>query len=783
MRTLTSTLLVTWIATNGCGGAKSMRPMAAEMSAPAPAVANDLPGAAPSPDAAALNTRRAGEWHAEREFAAANYDPSDDGPRRDFRETIFWAPSVKTDAQGRATVQFPTSDAITSFRVIAEGVAGGAPGHGEALVTSKLPLALAANLPVEVTTGDRVALPVTITNNTGKAITANVRATVGGALNVGTAGEREIWIPARTARTVSYQLDVRGLDGNKGAGDIELAVQAGALRDSLRRSLRIVPNGFPAEQSFAGTLGESARHTISLPSTVVAGSAHTAIKLYPSPVASMVSAVDSIVREPSGCFEQASSSNYPNVMVLSYLSTQGQTSSQIATDTTAKLDRGYQLLTGYEAKTKGFEWFGQDPGHEALSAYGLLQFREMAKVYPSLDPKLIDRTAAWLRTRRDGKGGYKRNERALDSFGAASPEVTDAYITYALAESGEKDLGVELARAREKAQQTNDPYVLALSAGALLAANAADPDGTTALARLAKLQASDGRFPGANHSITKSGGKSLEIETTALAALALMKASGPYRRNADSALKWLAEQRSQWGGYGSTQATILSLKALTVHAKDAAKPPSGATVAVFVNGKQVATTALDHADDAIALPDVGTHLRAGDNVIELRGSKGLKLEYSVGASWYDRTPTTSSAAPVAVATRLDRAHVTTGGGVKLTATLVNKTGKGQPMTMARVGLPGGLKYQPWQLDELVAKGAVDFVETREREVILYFRQMKPSEKRVVPIQLLAQVPGHYVAPPSSAYLYYTDEHRQYHRPLAIDIVRAARKKPTTPKAP
>jgi hypothetical protein len=750
----------------------------------------DRPGAPRAADAAELNARKQGEWHVVREFPVATYDPADDGPRHDFRETIFWSPAVRTGADGRATIEFPTSDAITAFRITAEGIAGGAPGHGEATISSRLPLALAANLPVEVTTGDRIALPVTITNNTTAAIDATVTATLGRALAIagpGTAA-RPLRVPARTARTVTYQLDVAGLDGAGGAGDLELAVVAegpAAPRDALRRTLKIVPNGFPATQSFAGALADRpARHTLRLPETTVAGSAHTTIKLYPTPVASMVTAVDAIVREPSGCFEQASSSNYPNVMVLSYLNAAGGGQAQaIAADATAKLDRGYQLLTGYESKSKGFEWFGGDPGHEALSAYGLLQFREMAKVYPGMDPTLVERTAAWLRSRRDGKGGYKRNDRALDSFGRASPEVTDAYITYALAESGEHDLAAELAVARKHAARATDPYVLALSVGALLAANKADPDGTAGLARLAKLQARDGRFAGASQSITMSGGQALEIETTALAAIAMMK-SRAYRREVAAALDWLTTQRDQWGGYGSTQSTILSLKALTLQAAAASRPAPGAAVTVWVNGEKIAATALDadeEAGAAIDLPDLGAHLRPGDNVIELRGSKGVKVEYSVGATWYDRSPTTSATAPVAVRASLNRKRVRVGRGVTLTATIENTTGTGQPMTMARVGLPGGLKFQPWQLDELVAKGTVDFVETREREVILYLRQMKPSETRVVPVQLLAQVPGRYVGPPSSAYLYYTDEHRQYDAPLAIDVLRPAviRKKPAT----
>ena len=42
--------------------------------------------------------------------------PSDfTGPRSDFRQTIYWNPSVKTDAKGRASVTFQLSDAVTSF--------------------------------------------------------------------------------------------------------------------------------------------------------------------------------------------------------------------------------------------------------------------------------------------------------------------------------------------------------------------------------------------------------------------------------------------------------------------------------------------------------------------------------------------------------------------------------------------------------------------------------------------------------------------------------------------
>jgi hypothetical protein len=59
-----------------------------------------------------------------REFYAPRYDkpePEHDFP--DFRTTLHWQPSVKTDAMGKATVSFFASDARSPIDMVLEGVA------------------------------------------------------------------------------------------------------------------------------------------------------------------------------------------------------------------------------------------------------------------------------------------------------------------------------------------------------------------------------------------------------------------------------------------------------------------------------------------------------------------------------------------------------------------------------------------------------------------------------------------------------------------------------------
>ncbi|WP_026464960.1 TonB-dependent receptor plug domain-containing protein [Adhaeribacter aquaticus] len=76
-----------------------------------------------------------------REFYSPQYEgQAPAGNEPDLRSTIYWNPSVKTDAQGKATVTFYTADRTTRYQAIAEGISDdGKPGSGEATfaVTNK----------------------------------------------------------------------------------------------------------------------------------------------------------------------------------------------------------------------------------------------------------------------------------------------------------------------------------------------------------------------------------------------------------------------------------------------------------------------------------------------------------------------------------------------------------------------------------------------------------------------------------------------------------------------
>lgn len=86
------------------------------------------------------------------------------------------------------------------------------------------------------------------------------------------------------------------------------------------------------------------------------------------------------------------------------------------------LKKGYEKLITFETSSKGYEWFGDAPGHEALTSYGLGQFQEMKEVAGFVDDEAMSRNTEWLLSRRknDGTGQFHVNPKALDSFGRAS---------------------------------------------------------------------------------------------------------------------------------------------------------------------------------------------------------------------------------------------------------------------------------------------------------------------------------------------------------------------------
>jgi hypothetical protein len=95
--------------------------------------------------------------------------------RRNFAALAIFAPSVKTDAEGRAVVEVQLPDNLTRYRITAVAVTKSKQfGLGESNVTAKYPLMLRPSAPRFMNFGDKIELPVVLQNQTDKPMTISV---------------------------------------------------------------------------------------------------------------------------------------------------------------------------------------------------------------------------------------------------------------------------------------------------------------------------------------------------------------------------------------------------------------------------------------------------------------------------------------------------------------------------------------------------------------------------------------------------------------------------------
>jgi hypothetical protein len=678
--------------------------------------------------------------------------------RTDFRNTIYWNPNVEVGYSGKKTIEFYASDDITSFRTTLEGIGNdGTIGRTEKNFFSQLPFAMTTKIPVEVATEDFVSIPLTLKNNTDGPLGGVISVIApDGLKEVATIPNVQTVMPGK-AKTI--YLDYKVLD-KIGYGDFTISFKACGLSDAFTQTIRIVSKGFPVEASFSAQEVEK-EYEFEI-NKLVNGSLKATFNAYPNVVNDLMKGVEGILQEPYGCFEQTSCTAYPNAMVLDYLKTTDSKDTKTLARATDLLERGYKRLIGFEASQKGYEWFGSNPGHEGLTAYGLMEFNDMKKAGQNVDATMLSRTSTWLLSHKDGKGGFAREKHAYHDFGRISDDILNAYIVYALAEGGYSDFKKEFNTSYEKAMDSKDPYMLAMMANAAYSLKESGK-GDDAMKVLVSKQAKDGSFNGLTHSITYSQGQSLYIETTSLAIMAMLK-SGKQAGELTKAVQYLVSTRQGSGVFSSTQGTILALKALTEYAKASKKTSEDGTIAIYVDGKKVIEKEYKAGDkNAITAEGLEQFIKGeGKHTVKVK-YVGVKtpLPYSIAVNWSTSLPQSDAECNIDLKTKIASYTANVGETVRLTATISNKKNEEVPSTMAIIGVPAGFSIQPWQLKELQEKGVFDYYEIKGNNLAVYYRGMASKAVKEINLDLKAEMPGEYDAPASTAYLYYTNEFKTW----------------------
>jgi alpha-2-macroglobulin-like protein len=676
--------------------------------------------------------------------------------RLDFTETIFWSAGIKTNENGEAEVGFGLCDSVTAFRVSAEAFsATGALGSASTSFNSVVPFYIESKPPIEVTAGDIVELPITAINATDGEL-KNLRLTANWSQSNTKLGQISQSLKSNARIRNLAQVNVGTAIG---PAEIVVAAEVDGFSDKVSRRVVVRPKGFPVEYGRGGLIGpgELASHEVVIPNDWVDGSLETQVSVYPSPLSSMTSALERLIQEPNGCFEQTSSTTYPLIMAQQYFMSHQGVDPELIERASRTLETSYQRLIGFECKSGGFEWFGQDPGHDALTAYGLMEFSDMAKVR-AVDKELLLRTKTWLLAQRDGKGTFARRTHTLHTW-LPDPEIATSYNLWALLESKtDANLSTEVNWVRDVGSKSQNSYVTALAANVLSLAG--DRDGENQmLDKLAGNQSTLGNLKGATVSVIGSTGEALEIETTALATLAWLR-NPSYVQEVERAIQFLSEQ-CKAGRFGSTQSTILALKAIVAYDASRATPKAAGQLQLIVDDQPVGQPLAFTTEDKGTLKLPAFQLHPGKHTVAIRMANGSKMPYSIAVKYHRLRPDSDEGCKLHLEAKLRDTKLVEGDVTEVAVSLTNRKGETVPTPIAIVGIPGGFEVRHDQLKELVKSNKIAAYEVRGREVILYWRALAAEARVDFPISLVAAIPGTYTAPASRAYLYYTDEFKHW----------------------
>lgn len=683
-----------------------------------------------------------------------------------FPEALYINPEILTDGNGKASIEIPLADSITTWRMaMFASTQSGALGTGTSYIKVFQDFFVDLDLPVTLTQGDKVSIPVAVYNYANHGGDVNLVLEPEDWFSLDGAGKRTVSVAAGQVAASHFTIEAKKI------GKFKLTLtgrmHGGSQReDTVVREIEIVPNGEAKETVFNGRLEKEVRQTVRFPDSSIPEASKIFVRLYPGPLSQVIEGMDSILRMPFGCFEQTSSSTYPNVLALDYMKRTKKVTPEIRAKAEGFIATGYQRLLTFEVPGGGFSWFGNAPANKILTAYGLMEFHDMSRVY-DVDPEVIARTRDWLIRQQLSNGSWKPdtqfiNEGATNRFNTDAVRIT-AYIAWALESAGYKGPAIDKATQfiAGHLDDENDPYTLAVVAN-FAVENSKDSDLSHRAVKMLRdvaTEKGESVWWTAPETSVYATGDSAAVETTGLAVQAFLKAGG-YSDVVRKALAWITSKKNGDGNWGTTQATIMALRALLAASELSGSDAHG-VVNVVLNGTKVETLELNKDNNDLLYQFVLRPASAQrDNDIRLQFSGEGGMAYQITGRYFVPWQHADTVEPLAITVTYDRTRLAQDQVVTSTATIRNNMEKRANMVMVDLGIPPGFNLLSEDLQDMVQKtanaksGRLEKFSMTATQAILYFDSIAPHDSFKIRFRLQAKYPIRAEGFASRVYEYY-----------------------------
>lgn len=568
------------------------------------------------------------------ELADFKADSPDADPtiRKNFKDTAFWQPDVITGADGSAKVDVVLPDNLTTWRATARAVtADTRVGSSTDKVVSRKDLMIRLETPRFVTAGDTVTLSGIAHNFLKANKSVQISLQVTGAQLVSPARE-SVMIPVNGEHRTDWQVVAP-----QQSGQIVLLARAATDKesDAVEIPLTVLPRGLEQREGQATVMSQdegTQTHTFNIPATADPNARNLRIEAAPSVAATLFGGLDYLTSYPYGCTEQTMSSFLPNVIVTQALKDIPTARISDQNNLAVKVQRGMDRLYSYQHADGGWGWWKDDETDPFMTAYVVDGLTLAQKAGYSVDPSSIERGRNKLvEMLNSGK-----NEK-----GAAITLEDGAYMTYALAASGEIDAKYIDALFNQRA--TLQPYgraLLALTLDARKDARASQVAAEIEQAATASTSSVTTHWESQRRPMLDFV-EDNATEATALSvkALSRIKPDSPILAGA---ARWLVNNRRNGYYWETTKSTAFAIYGLTEYLKVSKELDPNYTVEVYVNGEQVLNQQVTAADAIAAksftIERKGSQVGGATEVRVVKRGTGV-LYFSAGLNYFSNEQT------------------------------------------------------------------------------------------------------------------------------------------------
>lgn len=683
--------------------------------------------------------------------------------RNVFLESLAFIPELVTE-NGKAGATIDISDNITTWNIQAVGnTKDGRIGYNSSTFKVFKEFFIDFSVPTNSVVTDKTNIPVTVYNyqDTDTTVSLNVKTNEWSKIGD---YEKSVQVPAKSTKMVYVPLELLSA-GNQ---TLRIEAEANGVSDIVEKTLKVSPNGLKKEKVVSSGLADrklDIDHFVT--ETAIENTRNLKVKLYPSVIAQTVEGMENIFRMPTGCFEQTSSSLYPNILALKYLEDNGLDEPEIKEKALDYISKGYQRILTFETSTNGgYSLYGDDPAENVLTAFGLMELNDLKAVYDIVE-NVTEDMQEYLFDEQNINGTFDIGSTYIGSASNTDDLAINAYIIWALSEVCPEDtrLKTSVDYLENKLSEVRDNYTLALMANVF--SNTKSGSTKNAINKLLESVEEDsdgGAYVSSSvRDYWGSYGRYQDVQTTALTSIVLTKEKTLASTN-NALLKYIIKNKDSMGTWSTTQATILALKA--INSANSNENISNQTITVSVNGS---SKEVEIKDNPLDFYELTFDNIKDENKISLDFKKGniyyeFVEEYYVPYEKLDNKANTS----INVMQTIDTT-VKVNDNIKQNITITNLTGEEIRNGLVQISIPQGCSVNESSLSKLQHLGYIEKFEYNYSTINLYIRNFGANFNINLSVEYKANYPEQITGGMVRVYDYYNPSNEGFAKPVNITV--------------